>query len=92
MLASLLFVTAITVTFPACAYVMKPFSISLSSETPRLLAHLQSSHLPLTPIVGADNGDFGIRLETLENLRNDWLAFNWTEEEEYLNSYVCFPV
>ena len=88
MLASLLFVTAMAATLRAHAYVIKPFSISLSSETARLHAQLQSSHLPSNPIVGADNEDFGIRLETLEALRNDWLVFDWTKAEERLNSYV----
>lgn len=79
-------VFAVAASSAAQAFTVKPFKVSLSHEVPRLKDLLAASRLPSNPIVGADNEDFGVSLATLQTLRKEWLAFNWTAEEQRLNS------
>ncbi|KZW03697.1 alpha/beta-hydrolase [Exidia glandulosa HHB12029] len=71
----------------AQAYTVKPFKVSLSAEVPWLKTQLAKSRLPTKPIPGADNDDWGVSLSTLQTLRKEWLAFDWSAEEKRLNSY-----
>ncbi|KZW04453.1 alpha/beta-hydrolase [Exidia glandulosa HHB12029] len=68
-------------------YAVEPFKISLSAEAARLKAQVAEAFLPSSPISGADNDEWGMSLATLRNLRDEWLSFDWSREEEYLNSY-----
>ena len=92
MLAKASALTAAAVALQAHAYTVEPFTISLSSDFHRLKDQLTASRLPSVPIVGTDSGDFGISLATLETLQSEWLAFNWTAEEERLNSFVYLSI
>ncbi|KAF8188763.1 Alpha/Beta hydrolase protein [Mycena galopus ATCC 62051] len=67
---------------------VKPFTINLTSEVPRLNALVNNTRLPAEPLypnVGFDNG---IDLDFLTQLRSEWLeGFDWETQEAELNRF-----
>lgn len=72
---------------------VKPFEVNLSERVPHMLDLIRDTQLPSSDFVGAVdslNGTLstGIPLQTLKNLRNQWINdFNWDEEQASINKY-----
>ncbi|KAJ4864059.1 alpha/beta hydrolase fold domain-containing protein [Trichoderma breve] len=72
------------------SYDVRPFTISLSHDVPRMLERIRDTELP-DAISQYPGNEAGISLETLKAFRNQWLVdFDWFKEEESLNRYHHF--
>ncbi|KAH7310904.1 Alpha/Beta hydrolase protein [Stachybotrys elegans] len=89
LIASLLAVAHSSI--PSACFNLQPFYIELSSKVPPMLQKIQETRVP-------NKGEYldvgrtaGIDLQTLEQLRNQWLhEFNWETEQAYLNMFKHF--
>ncbi|KAJ7449091.1 Alpha/Beta hydrolase protein [Mycena galericulata] len=69
---------------------IKPFTINLSSEIPRLNALVKNTRLPSKPLYPGVGSDKGIELEFLSELQTEWLGiptFDWETQEAELNRF-----
>jgi hypothetical protein len=63
---------------------LRPFTINLSSEVPRMLQLIKHTKLPHAPEY--PGAAAGITLDTLKSLQSEWTSqFDWGKEEEGLN-------
>ncbi|RFU80052.1 alpha beta-hydrolase [Trichoderma arundinaceum] len=69
-------------------YNLKPYTLNLGSEVPRMLELVRNSELPSIPEYPGLSPDAGIPLSTLKSLRSEWLTkFNWNKEQAAINRY-----
>ncbi|KAJ7505852.1 Alpha/Beta hydrolase protein [Mycena galericulata] len=69
---------------------IKPFTIDLSSEIPRLNALVNNTRLPSKPLYPDVGSDKGIELEFLSELQTEWLGsptFDWETQQTELNRF-----
>lgn len=72
-------------------YNLHPFKIDLTKNVPRMLEKIRHTQIPDNPQYAAIGSTAGIDLETLNELRNQWLAdFNWETEQASLNWLVTY--
>ncbi|KAJ7124411.1 Alpha/Beta hydrolase protein [Mycena epipterygia] len=70
------------------SFKLKPFSIDLASEIPRLKALVNNTRLPATALYPSAGQDKGIELDFLDELRTDWLQnFDWEAQQAELNAF-----
>ncbi|KAF2963858.1 hypothetical protein GQX73_g9696 [Xylaria multiplex] len=83
---------------PTQRFQIKPFEINLSERVPHMLDLIRDTQLPSSEFVAAresTNGTLstGISLETLKDLREEWItSFNWEEEQASINKLHHFTV
>lgn len=67
-------------------YRLKPYTLNLESEVPRMLQLISNTHLPEVPEYPGLSSDAGIPLSTLKALRTQWLTqFDWKKEQASIN-------
>ncbi|KIJ55643.1 hypothetical protein M422DRAFT_151860 [Sphaerobolus stellatus SS14] len=93
---SLVLVVASPVT-SACASLVKPFRVDLTSGIPRMKQLIRRTHIPqsLPPIAHVTPSppfsNPGMDAEWLNELRKTWLeTFDWKAEQDYINSFNHF--
>ncbi|KAJ7124413.1 Alpha/Beta hydrolase protein [Mycena epipterygia] len=70
------------------SFKLKPFTIDLSSEIPRLKALVNNTRLPTKALYPSAGQDKGIELDFLDELRTDWLQnFDWETQQAELNAF-----
>jgi hypothetical protein len=70
---------------------LAPFKINLASEVPRMRLLISSTKLPDQEVYPDVAPTFGIGLDQLKSLQEEWLnAFNWSESEALINRSACF--
>ncbi|KAJ7133612.1 Alpha/Beta hydrolase protein [Mycena epipterygia] len=86
--------TALTATAAdATSFHVKPFSINLGSEIPRLRSLVENTRLPAKALYPDTGVDMGIDLDVLRELRTDWLDnFDWGTQEAELNKLSHYTV
>jgi hypothetical protein len=68
---------------------LRPFHIDLSKDVPGMLRKIRDTELPDEDEHANDNSNQGIGLDTLKNLRAEWLTgFDWDKEQTALNRSV----
>ncbi|KAL7940980.1 Alpha/Beta hydrolase protein [Trichoderma barbatum] len=73
------------------AYHLKPFTLNLDSQVPRMLELIKNTQLPAAPEYPGLSSDAGIPLSTLKSLRTEWLSeFSWQKEQAAINKYPQF--
>jgi hypothetical protein len=89
---SILSLVAIVVTFADAAaavndtFNLRPFKIDLSSQIPHLNDLVRSTRFPSKALYPNAGTEKGIELDTLLELRNEWLdSFDWETQEAELN-------
>jgi len=71
--------------------VVKPFKVDLSSEVPRMLKLIKENKLPDKPEYPGLGSSFGIDLDVLKDLKNQWLDdFDWRKEQDTINKFKHF--
>lgn len=69
------------------SFKLKPFTINLASEIPRLKALVNNTRLPAKALYPSAGQDKGIELDFLDELRTDWLqSFDWEKQQAELNA------
>ncbi|KAL6835728.1 Alpha/Beta hydrolase protein [Trichoderma sp. SZMC 28015] len=72
-------------------YRLKPYTLNLENEVPRMLQLISNTHLPEAPEYPGLSSDAGIPLSTLKSLRTQWLTqFDWKKEQANINKYPQF--
>lgn len=67
-------------------YNLKPFTLNLENQVPRMLELIRNTQLPATPEYPDLTFDAGIPLSTLKSLRTEWLTqFDWKREQTAIN-------
>ncbi|KAJ7782360.1 Alpha/Beta hydrolase protein [Mycena maculata] len=67
---------------------LKPFTINLSSEIPRLTALVKKARLPAEALYPGVGPDKGIELDFLRELRSEWVEkFDWEKQQAELNQF-----
>ncbi|KAF7351957.1 Alpha/beta-hydrolase [Mycena venus] len=67
---------------------VKPFKIDLAGEIPHLKSLVNSTRLPATALYPNAGPSKGIDLETLRDLRTDWLTkYDWEAQQAELNQF-----
>lgn len=68
---------------------LRPFTINLSRRVPRMMELIKNTQLPEESQYPGVESHFGIDLEVLKSLRENWLnKFDWEKEQAYLNRLV----
>jgi hypothetical protein len=68
---------------------LKPFKIDLTGGIPRLKSLVNSTRLPAKALYPDAGTDKGIELETLRELRTEWVTtFDWDVQQAELNQSV----
>jgi hypothetical protein len=71
-------------TFGTGSFDLRPFTIDLSNEVPRMLQQVKNTKLPQAPEYPGASA--GITLDTLKSLQNQWTShFDWEKEQRGLN-------
>ena len=71
---------------PYSEHGVRPFRIDLSSKVPRMLQLVSDTKLPLPGPYLTTDGSSGVNLDTLIDLRSQWLSdFDWHREQNALN-------
>ncbi|KAK0619597.1 Alpha/Beta hydrolase protein [Immersiella caudata] len=67
------------------------FKVNLSDETPRMLKLIKESKLPDEPEYPGIGSTFGIDLDVLKGLKQQWLHdFDWNKQQDEINKYNHF--
>ncbi|KAF7357817.1 Epoxide hydrolase domain protein [Mycena venus] len=70
---------------------LKPFTINLGDKIPRLKSLVKNTYLPAKALYPDAGPEKGIELETLGQLRTDWLTnFDWEARQAELNQMTQF--
>ncbi|KAL7916674.1 Alpha/Beta hydrolase protein [Trichoderma velutinum] len=76
---------------PSANYRLKPYTLNLESQVPRMLHLISDTQLPEVPEYHGLSSDAGIPLSTLKSLRTQWLTqFDWKKEQASINKYPQF--
>ncbi|KAF7351959.1 Epoxide hydrolase domain protein [Mycena venus] len=92
----LVLATAFTTIFVAASasntgFDVKLFKIDLAGEIPHLKSLVKNTRLPATALYPNAGPSKGIDLETLRNLRTDWLTkYDWEAQQAELNQFNHF--
>jgi hypothetical protein len=77
-------VTTIVVPTLAADFNVKPFKIDLNNS--RLLSLARNTHLPTQPEYPGLGSTFGIDLDALRTLQQNWVTeYDWNAEQQRLN-------
>jgi hypothetical protein len=69
--------------------VVKPFKVDLSAGVPRMLDLINNTILPDKSEYPGVNSTFGIDLDVLKSLQNQWLhEYDWDKDQSYINRCV----
>ena len=72
-------------------YNLRPFKIDLTRNVPHMLEKIRHTKIPDNAQYAGIGSTAGIDLETLKELRNQWLTdFNWETEQASLNRSVTY--
>ncbi|KAJ2976284.1 hypothetical protein NUW58_g8126 [Xylaria curta] len=77
---------------------VKPFKFNLSEQVPHMLDSIRNTQLPSREFVAAfestnDTLSTGLSLQTLQDLRKEWITgFKWEEEQASINKLHHFTV
>lgn len=72
---------------------IKPFTVDLSSRVSHMLDLIEKTTLPAAELAAAHTNlnmslTTGISLDTLKSLQKEWItSFNWTQQQEQINTY-----
>ena len=89
--SNLLYLQAAAATLSDQSFNLRPFTIDLSRGVPRMVELIKNTRLPEEPQYPGVEPFFGIDLEVLKSLREDWLnKFDWEKEQAYLNKLVNY--
>ncbi|KAJ6507204.1 Alpha/Beta hydrolase protein [Mycena vitilis] len=69
---------------------VKPFTIDLTSEVPRLKSLVNNTRLPEKALYPTFGPEHGIELDFLRELQSDWLDFDWEAQQAELNELNQF--
>lgn len=90
--SSLLSLQAVAPTLSDQSFNLRPFTIDLSRGVPRMMELIKNTQLPEKPQYPGVEIFFGIELDVLKSLRENWLNdFDWEKEQAYLNRLVNHP-
>jgi hypothetical protein len=80
--------------FAACEASPKPsprvqsFKVDLSKRVPRMLDLIKNTRLPDKPEYPGVGGSFGLDLDVLKTLKNEWIQdYSWQKDQSYMNRY-----
>jgi hypothetical protein len=66
-----------------------PFKVDLGGDVPRMLDLIKHTRLPEKPEYPGVGASFGMDLDVLKTLQNEWLhKYSWQKDELYINRYV----
>ncbi|KAL7947565.1 Alpha/Beta hydrolase protein [Trichoderma barbatum] len=69
-------------------YHVRPFNIDLSKNVPHMIEMIKDTHLPNKPVYPGLTSDLGITLDTLKDLKNQWItSFDWQKEQAAMNKF-----
>lgn len=66
-----------------------PFEVDLLKNVPRMLSLIRDTRLPEKPEYAGVGGSFGIDLDVLKSLQNEWIhEYDWQKDQSYMNRYM----
>ncbi|KAK4641407.1 hypothetical protein QC761_502150 [Podospora bellae-mahoneyi] len=84
---------ALTIPSPAVPFKVKPFRVNLSKNVPHMLDLIRSTQLPAKPQYPGIGSSFGIDLDALKALKQEWLHdFDWEREQASINKFHHYAV
>ncbi|EIN09123.1 alpha/beta-hydrolase [Punctularia strigosozonata HHB-11173 SS5] len=92
---SLLFASFLVIAcVPALASEVKPFEVDISKgDVERMKILAANARLPHSPAFIGGDSTYGVDLDVLESLRNEWIhGFNWNEQQASINSFHQYTV
>ncbi|KAJ7092524.1 Alpha/Beta hydrolase protein [Mycena crocata] len=73
------------------SFKLRPFKIDLGAQIPRLHSLVNNTLLPEKELYPAAGPVFGIGLDTVRELKDEWLhSYNWSSEQEKLNEVAHY--
>jgi hypothetical protein len=67
---------------------VQSFEVDLSERVPRMLDLIKSTRLPDEPQYPGLGGSFGIDLDVLKTLKDEWINdYSWEKDQSYMNRY-----
>lgn len=73
----------------AANFSVRPLEIDLSNGVPRMLSLINNTQLPDEPQYPGLGSTFGMDLDFLKGLQEQWLTeFNWNKEQKTMNESV----
>lgn len=71
------------------SFQVRPFKVDLSNEVPRMLDLIKNTRLPETPEWPGIGNSYGMDLDVLKSLQNEWLhGYSWQNDQSYINRYA----
>jgi hypothetical protein len=69
---------------------VQSFKIDLSEGVPRMLDLIKNTRLPNFPEYSGVGGSFGLNLDILKTLKDEWIHdYDWEKDQSYMNRYQC---
>jgi hypothetical protein len=67
---------------------VQSFEVDLSERVPRMLDLIKNTRLPDEPQYPGLGGSFGIDLDILKTLKDEWINdYSWEKDQSYMNRY-----
>ncbi|KAI0013888.1 Alpha/Beta hydrolase protein [Xylariaceae sp. FL0662B] len=69
-------------------YDLRPFKVDVAGRVPHMLDLINRTNLPEHDVFPGDNSSFGMSLDVLRSLKNQWTEdFDWQTEQDAINKY-----
>jgi|SRR5690242_13305998 len=77
----------------AADFSVRPLKINLSNDVPRMLSLINNTQLPDEPQYPGLGSTFGMDLDLLKGLKEQWLTeFDWDKEQTTMNELVTTSI
>jgi hypothetical protein len=69
---------------------VQSLKVNLSEGVPRMLDLIKNTRLPTFPEYPGVGGSFGLDLNILKTLKDEWIHdYDWEKDQSYMNRYQC---